>query len=102
MSKEEKRKLYKKKQFVVLDEIETWQQQAPHILSKAGVKCMYTSQRENTFKLKNCLLSQRETTPGAKNCFLNRQMFMKGAIIKESLMSTRSVFFMAKGSKFFS
>ena len=36
MPKEEKRKLYKKKKFVDLDEIETWQQQGPQILCKYG------------------------------------------------------------------
>lgn len=34
MPLDEKRKLYKKKKFVVLDEIETWHQQAPDIMRK--------------------------------------------------------------------
>ena len=36
MPLDEKRKLYKKKKFVVLDQIETWHQQAPDIMRKWG------------------------------------------------------------------
>ena len=36
MPLEEKRKLYKKKKIVVIDDLDTWQQQAPKVMPRFG------------------------------------------------------------------